>query len=353
MKKRKKTTELNIPLRQKNVLKHVVETYIKKPDAVGSKLLQESNFQDFSSATIRNDLAALEGLGFLTKEHPSSGRLPTKKGYQYYVDHFLHKNDQYWEESMFAQVRSRMEKIFANRREVIDQTIEQTAKIITNFLELPVVVTLTGDNNEILRKIDIVNISATRFMIYIITSYSNFLKYYIEIENQNQVQDIQSCIRIFNEGLIDVPISRVKERIRELTAKIRQSVHEYEFVFQKIIIRIIKELEKNVTTVKRNIYNVKSLISKPEVQNHHIDLKEVMDFLENNSIFKQLTFNYQKTGKTLINFNNVVEGIAVASTEIKDGGMKHKISVVGPTRMDYKLVKHILEFVHEKLSEKK
>lgn len=340
-----------LPERQRVILKEVIESYIKNPDAVGSKFLQQQTFRGISSATIRNDLARLEKLGYLRKEHTSSGRVPTKLGYQYYVDHIITKNveDQ---PPQWTQAQTRMTKIFDNRRELIDQTIDQTAEFITGFLELPVVVTRAHDSHELLRKIDIVNINEKRFMIYIITSYSNFLKCYIEIDNQYQAQDIEACVRIFNEGLVDVPVSDVKSKIKLLTAKIRASVHEYEFVFQKIIIRVIKELEEKARSIKR-VYNIKSLINKPEIQNNNIDLKEVLDFLENNSVFKQINFNYKKTGKTLINFNNVVEGISVASTAIEDGGIKHKISVVGPTRMDYKLVKQILEFMHEKLSEKK
>ena len=75
--------------RQKLVLKSIIEEYVDSGEPVGSKVLTAKPYLDFSSATIRNDMAYLEELGLLEKTHTSSGRVPSELGYRYYVEHLV------------------------------------------------------------------------------------------------------------------------------------------------------------------------------------------------------------------------------------------------------------------------
>ncbi len=79
--------------RQQEIFEIVVKEYVKTAHAVGSEFLAENFFTDLSSATLRNNLMELEDLGFLTKAHSSGGRIPTDKGWRYYVDYFLGGED--------------------------------------------------------------------------------------------------------------------------------------------------------------------------------------------------------------------------------------------------------------------
>lgn len=75
--------------RQEKILAAVVEEYTATAVAVGSKILSDKYFQDLSSATIRNDMAELEKVGFLYQPHTSAGRIPTDKGYRYFVEEIM------------------------------------------------------------------------------------------------------------------------------------------------------------------------------------------------------------------------------------------------------------------------
>ncbi|WP_391591563.1 Heat-inducible transcription repressor HrcA [[Mycoplasma] cavipharyngis] len=335
--------------RQKKILKYIIEANIEDPEAVASNKLKENLLKEVSSATIRNDLVSLEKSGFLVKEHTSSGRVPTKMGYQFYVTHLMDSNSE-----KFKNIYGEINQIFNKRSESIDVTINETVKILKKFIQLPIVVNKVTDKNELLKRIDIVNISLNQFMLFLITSHANVIKEFIEIENQVQYEDISACLRIFNEKLINLPINQIINEIHKLDTIIRSKVHQYEFIFQKVIEKIILKIQQNYYINKPKVYNVKSLVTKPEVQNHDIDLEKLLDLLENTSIFSQINFNHQKTGKTLINFDNSIEGVTLAATEIEDdSGAKHQIGFLGPMRMDYQLLNQILEFLCEKLSVKK
>ena len=80
--------------RQKLILKAIVEEYVESNEPVGSKVLTEKPYLDFSSATIRYDMQDLEENGYLEKTHTSSGRVPSQKGYRYYVDNLVTRDDE-------------------------------------------------------------------------------------------------------------------------------------------------------------------------------------------------------------------------------------------------------------------
>ena len=95
-------------IRQLTILKAIVEEFIETAEPVGSKLLMQKYHLPYSSATIRNDMAALEEMGFLEKTHTSSGRVPSANGYRYYVEHLL-------ETKVEDSVKHEMQVLFQDR----------------------------------------------------------------------------------------------------------------------------------------------------------------------------------------------------------------------------------------------
>ena len=81
--------DIDLSNRQKLILKAIIEEYVSSGEPVGSKVLTEKPYLEFSSATIRADMAYLEMLGLLEKTHTSSGRIPSAQGYKYYVEHLV------------------------------------------------------------------------------------------------------------------------------------------------------------------------------------------------------------------------------------------------------------------------
>lgn len=336
--------------RQNKILKYIVENYIKNGEPIASLFLKEKVLYSISSATIRNELVVLEKGGLLFKEHSSSGRVPTSFGYEYYANHLMDSK----KDNEFKKIHDAIKRIFAKRHNSIDTTIDETVKLLEKFVKLPIVITKITNEKELLRRIDIVNITNNQFMLFLITSYSNVIKYNLEIKNQTQIDDIAICLRIFNEKLAGTPIYKIIDKIQYLTELIRSQVHEYEFVFNQILMAIINKIQENLNVHKSKVYNTKSLANHPEIIKNNISLKKIFSLLDSSSVFSQLNFNFQKTGKTLINFENSVEGISIAATEFQDeSGVKHQIGFLGPTRMNYKLINQILEYLNEKLSPKK
>ncbi|WP_148262270.1 HrcA family transcriptional regulator [Mycoplasma suis] len=331
--------------RQKEIMKMIVEMYINEKEAISSLNLKSKKFYKWSSATIRNEMMVLESKGFLKKEHKSSGRIPTKEGYKLYIDSLMGRL-----KSVDVNVKAKLIELFSYRNESIDVTLNKSAEIISNFLNLPIV--LSGENDlnlEILKKIDLVEITEHEFIILAVTSSGEVYKDKIWVEEFKEKEDLSICIKLLNENLVGCPLSKIDVEATKLLPKIRRSVHRYEFVYEKIITKICSSIINKDQSFYR-IYNKNAIISQPEVKNNQISLERVFHVLEDYSTFSQLNLNYFKTGKTLINLEGAMDGISVATTVLNNKEKTRSMSIIGPLRMDYPLIRSLFEFINENLT---
>ena len=111
--------------RQEEILKLIVDRYIKDPIPVGSKLLSKE--LKCSSATIRNDMAALEEKGLLEKTHTSSGRVPSEAGYRYYVDNLMQPKE------MNAEDMNKLQIVFRNKQLALTDVISKSLQVISDM----------------------------------------------------------------------------------------------------------------------------------------------------------------------------------------------------------------------------
>lgn len=328
----------NISNRQKELLKYIVEEYIATANPVGSKTIIEKYMPQISAATVRNEMAALEKMGYLEKNHTSSGRVPSTSAYKMYEKNFSKPkiNDE--------NIKLQLRKIFNDRTRSIDSIIEESCKIISESTQLPLI-TLEKNSDILLKRIDLVKINQQTAMVIVITSNGSLNKNIIHFNNnENVLNDISICIRIFNDRLIDCPIQDIPNRIDSLKNIIKDRVKEYEFVMQELIERIFHIKSK----VIKNVHNQSSLLMIPEFQDKQ-KLKEILELLENTSIWEQIAYKQQESGSnTCITFGDEInhDDIILAETNIElTGNNETKFVMVAPTRVDYSKVKGLLEFI--------
>nr|WP_237710376.1 heat-inducible transcriptional repressor HrcA [Candidatus Mycoplasma haematolamae] len=330
--------------RQEEILKIIVELYISDKEAVSSLGIKAKGLYKWSAATIRNEMVVLENKGFLKKEHQSSGRIPTKEGYKLYIENLMGELT-----TVNEEIKSKLVDLFSNRNESIDVTLDRSAEIISNFLNLPIV--LSGVNNlnqEVLKKLDLVEISESEFVIFAVTSSGEIYKDKIFVEEFKEKEDLSICVKLLNENLLGCSLSEIDERASKLLPIIRQKVHRYEFVYENIITKICSGVVNKQQSLYK-IFNKNAIISQPEVRNNQISLEKIFNVLESYSTFAQLNSNYFKTGKTLISLEGEVDGLTVATTVLDVKEKKRSLSVIGPLRMNYPLIHSLFEFINEKL----
>ncbi|WP_033159785.1 heat-inducible transcriptional repressor HrcA [Mycoplasmoides alvi] len=325
--------------RQNRLLKAIIDEYTTTAAPVGSKVLIDKYFKNLSSATIRNEMFFLEKMNLVEKTHTSSGRMPSLNGYRYYEEHLL-------EPDINFNIRSRLRKILNNRTRTINEVIEISVNFINEITQLPSIVTHINADERLCR-IDLVKLSNKLALVLIISSSGNVVKKTIQFDDLQQYNDVSICVKVFNDRLLDTKFSEIPSKLILLKNIIKKMVNEYEFVIQEIVNKIFDFNTKYTS----NIYGTKNLIKNTEFLDRE-KLIKIIDLLENTSIWEQIAYNQQKTGKTIITFGDDigVEGVSVASTAFNsEDGTKHQLSVVGPTRMDYAKIKGLLNIFKEEI----
>lgn len=126
------------------VLGFVIEQYIKNLSPVGSAFLAKECRLDWSSATIRNILAELEEDGFLTHPHTSAGRIPTQRGYRYYVDHLMH------EIQLLEEEKKRIHQEYRQNVNELEKLVEKTSRIVSEVTHYTSIISVDGWDNKII-----------------------------------------------------------------------------------------------------------------------------------------------------------------------------------------------------------
>jgi len=335
--------EKNLTKRQVQILKTIVEQYISNALPISSKEININFLKNLSSATIRNEMAVLERKKLIEKTHTSSGRIPTKWGYEFYQQNILTPY-------LSSDIKLQLKKIFAKRVVSIENVIDECTSLINESLKLPTII-MTKKNNEILKRIDLIPLHKNLAIILIVTSSGTIVKNTISFKNESIASDLSTCIRIFNDRLIDTKLTDLTAKIEILKPIIKNSVENYEFIMQEMIKKIFKY---NMNDIKTSIQGTKYLITQPEFKNIE-KLKKILNLLDNSTIWQQIAYLQTKTGKTTL-FTNCesfgANDLMVASTFIKGIDNSHQISIIGPQRMDYAKVKAILEFIKYELEKK-
>ena len=156
--------------RQTELLKLIVEEYIKTAKPVGSKSLQDA--WNCSSATIRKEMSYLEDLGYLEKTHTSSGRVPSEAGYRYYVDNIMKHKEMSKDDMM------KLATIFNNKSLVLSDAIERSLEIVSELTSYTIVALGSSSKENCLSKVEVIPVTDKNLVAIIVTDKGH-------VENRN------------------------------------------------------------------------------------------------------------------------------------------------------------------------
>lgn len=328
--------------RKKKVLQAIVEEYINTAEPVSSNALTQSHGLECSSATIRNEMSELEKSGFLDKTHTSSGRIPSAKGYRYYVDELLNDNDISMEEVKYIS-----SKLETKVNEIEDLT-KITANTISEVTHYTTVSIGPKTTTQLIEEIKFV-LLGTRMMMAVILTDSGLVKETIikfdEDINEKQVETINY---MFNNKLKNQPIETIDRPLEEyLYDEMTYSIN----VIKPIIEQIKKVLEEDN---KIYLEGTNKSFDLPEFNSLEV-AKNFVNILDT----KELVADMLNSG--FAEDINVYIGEENEKQELKDFSVvtfKHKvkgkdigtIGIIGPKRMDYSKVISVMKYINKKLN---
>ncbi|WP_099974855.1 heat-inducible transcriptional repressor HrcA [Lactobacillus terrae] len=316
--------------RQDAILREVVSIYTDTGQPVGSKTLMNNLPFSVSSATIRNEMAALEDSGYLEKTHLSSGRIPSVQGYRYYLDNLVQPV------SVSDEISRSIDQNFGREYHQIDDLIQESAKILSHLTSYTAITLGPEGQSILLTGFRIVPLNPHQIMAIIVTSDNNVESNIYTVDEKIDSELIEKIVRIVNDKLIGKPLIQVQKLLQtEIPAILTQYMYS-DSGFIDMLSGLFKkaESEKYFVDGQLNLLNYAQDYDSSNVQslfsmiNGSDDLKQLLDTGEdNNEII--VRFGSELGNDTLKNYSLI--------TTNYDAGEHGKglIAILGPTQMHY------------------
>ena len=329
--------------RKKKVLQAIVEEYINTAEPVSSNAITCNHGLDCSSATIRNEMAELEKTGYLDKTHTSSGRVPSEKGYRYYVDELINDNDISLEEIKYIS-----SKLETKINEIEDLT-KITANTISEITHYTTVSIGPSTNNQIIQEIKFV-LLGTRMMLAVIMTDTGLIKEtVIKFDEDVTQKQVETMNYMFNNKLKGQPIETIDRPLEEyLYDKMTYSVNVIKPVIEQLK-KILEDDNKIYLEGANKSFDLPEFNSLEVAKNfiNILDTKELMADMLNSGFAQDINVYIGEENEkeelkdfSIITFKHNVNG--------KDLGT---IGIIGPKRMDYSKVISVMKYINKKLKE--
>ncbi|MCD8501262.1 MAG: heat-inducible transcriptional repressor HrcA [Bacillaceae bacterium] len=323
--------------RQLLILEAIIDDYTLSAEPVGSRSVSKRHDIQFSPATIRNEMADLEELGYLEKPHSSAGRVPSQKGYRYYVDHILMP-----EATNNTELDAKT--LFTQKIQEMEQVIEQSAQILSNLTSYTSIVLGPEFFDTKVKHLQIIPLSTSSAVAIIVTDTGHVEKQTITIPEGINLSDIEMMVNMLNERLQGVTLLELRSQIfLEVSKMMKKHISNY-----KEAMAMLEQTFKTQSSEKIFFGGKTNILSQPEF--HDVKkVKQLLEIFEEEKLVHQL-FRSNTSGITVkIGQENNVQAIdhcsIITATYTIDGKHLGTVGILGPTRMEYKKVIGILDYM--------
>ena len=327
--------------RKYKILEAIIRNYLETGEPVGSRTISKYTDLNLSSATIRNEMADLEELGYIIQPHTSAGRIPSDKGYRLYVDQMLAEKEKEVDE---------LKEMLLEKSDQMDRLLEQTAKALATTTEYTAMVSAPKGGNR-LKFLQLSRVDA-QHMLLVIVSEGNMIKNtIIEVAEELSDENMLKLNILLNTHLNGLAMEEIN--LAMITAMKQQAGIHSDIIGEVIdavaaAIKTDEEL-KIYTSGTHNIFKYPELSDNSEKAGHLINTFEEREGLEELIIGGE---DGDEAIKVYIGSENKVSGMedcsVVAATYELEEGMKGTIGIIGPKRMDYdKVIGTVKAMLHQ------
>ncbi len=323
------------------ILKCIVEYFIKTATPVGSSTLIEKYDLPYSSATIRNEMSILEAQGYIEKTHTSSGRVPSSKGYKYYVEH-LRTSD------VDEELKSRLSLILNKKAKSVEDVIKDSCEMISHMTNLASIVLGPNADEEHLLSVQVIPLSQNSATAVFVTDKGYVENKTFVLSSSVNINDIQKCVEMMNKRLIGTPISQLIEKMEMMKPVLESYVKNNDAIYKAFIEAFVKFASDRIS-----LFGTEHLLDQPEFSDDTEKLKQMIRFIESPEQVEKAARSEEDT-QIQIGFSSSdgeeMDDVALVSKKIPLGnGGKGTIALVGPKRMNYDLVLNALDYLADEL----
>ena len=330
--------------RKKKVLRSIVDLYIRTAEPVGSKAIAELPDMNYSSATIRNEMAELTNMGYLEQPHTSAGRIPSPAGYRLYVDELMldYRLSMDETKSINSAIEEKMQRV--------DRLVEKVARLVSQATDLPAISVASRQGAATVKRFELIPSGGGNVILVIMLSNEEVVNKLIRLPLSVDDGDLKLLSALLNATLVDQYAEEISsgqmERIMNSAGSAAGLV--------PVILEFTLDTLRRQSTTNMAVAGRARLLQQPEY--HDIQkAQRMLNTLDEDALGNLPAIMQNANGtKVLVGPENITEELkdtSVVMTKFDIGdGLQGMIGVVGPTRMDYAKVTARLSYFAESLS---
>ena len=315
--------------RKKQILKVVVEDYIRTAEPVGSKAIAAQMGTRVSSATIRNELADLVEQGYLEQPHTSAGRIPSPQGYRLYVNELMER------QKLSLDETERINQSLQLKMEELDRVISQAGKAVSSYVHYPTYMAATGKKKVFARRFDLLPVDERSCIVVMMMDGNRVKSQLLRLQLKVEQSQIPVLVELLNTHFTGLSADEMNIRLMDVSEQVSPQL----FLLLSQTIAYATDVLDEASHREIITSGASQLLKLPEFRDAD-KAHELMSFLTDSK--ENLPMLDEGPMKILIGPENVSEAlkdtsVVIASYDIGDD-MRGLIGVVGPTRMDYATV---------------
>lgn len=330
--------------RKQKVLRAIIMDYISTAEPVGSRTIAKKYNLGVSSATIRNEMSDLEELGLIEQPHTSAGRVPSDKGYRYYVDHLMDEDD------LIGGERDVIRNFFTDRFNRLDQLYHETCKILSELSPYVTMLVTPTKSSGALEQLQLLPVSPFQAVLVIVTDVG--LVHHRTVDFPVPV----SKERLLEIG--DILLTKLKGRsiddvnrtlMNEISGELQTELDIVDSIFD-----MMSDAVKSSGEEKVFLEGTLNILNQPEFNDVN-RVKEVLSFLQEEDILRELLHGKSGIGMNFtigdeLTSDKINRCSIVTCTYSINGNTMGNIGILGPTRMEYAKSASLIREVAKQLS---
>ena len=325
--------------RKLKILAAVVNEYIVTGEPVGSKTIASMPDIKVSSATIRNDMAVLEQLGYLEQPHTSAGRIPTYSGYKLYIEQLMP------ERKLSDSEKAMLDSMLDADNPEEDALIDSASRALAEITNCTAVVSSISPQFSVIAKVDAIPTGKRMYVLLMITSSGNIRNKMCRLEFDLTNEQLSFFNEYMTENLSGVSIDSLSD---ETIERLAEAMGTYTMTLTPLM-NGIRELAKGFMQSDVHLSGEKNLLARND-----IGTQDVINFLERKNEFSKLLDDSFSGLKVMFEEDGgfVISNSSMIVSPIKKGGRTAgSLGLIGPVRLDYAKIIPYIEYLTEKISD--
>jgi heat-inducible transcriptional repressor len=331
--------------RRNKILEFIIRTYIDEVEPVGSQTVCRRFRLGLSPATVRNIMAELEELGYIAQPHTSAGRVPTDRGYRYYVDYLMEP------EKLNKDYLDQIEQQYQNKKFVIEDIIKKAAFLLSELTKKTSIILYPNLNKTQLKKIEFFLLEPDKIMITLVSSSGLIKNSIAELSGIIEENELGRLNNFLNSELTGLSLEEIKEHLSRMLLEERYSFYYLLDRAFKIMDMVSKTEEEDLLYLGGAGY----ILEEPEFKSVE-DLRQLLKMVEEKrTLLEVLKQDFESEGvRICIGEENKclpIKSCSIVACGYKvEGKPLGKLGVLGPTRMEYPKAVSSVEFIANLLS---